>query len=47
VAQHYQWLQEVGRPLRHCHMMDEVRYTAWPMASTLSICQGFVTLPFG
>lgn len=25
VAQHYQWLQEVGRPLRYCHMMDAVR----------------------
>jgi hypothetical protein len=25
VAQHYQWMQEVGRPLRYCHMMDSVR----------------------
>lgn len=24
VAAHYKWLQEVGRPLRYCHMMDEV-----------------------
>jgi len=24
VAAHYKWLQEVGRPLRYSHMMDEV-----------------------
>jgi hypothetical protein len=31
VQQHYQWLQEGGRPLRYCHMMDAVRVFDWCM----------------
>lgn len=27
VEQHYQWLREVGRPLRYCHMLDALQ---WP-----------------
>jgi hypothetical protein len=30
VAQHYEWLQERGLPLRYSHMMDEVRVLVRP-----------------
>lgn len=37
VAAHYKWLQEVGRPLRYSHMMDELQ---WPYDEWLARAAG-------